>query len=414
MNRLASTIGWRYVHSGSDRSFVTFISRVSMLGIALGVAVLIVVLSVMNGFERELRDRILSLASHATISGDGINPLYNWRATRETTLQNDAVVAVAPFVEDKGMLVYGSKVSGVLVRGIDPQLEREVAQIDVLTDQLGALTDRGYGVLLGAELAAALGVSVGDKLPLLISEANITPAGLLPRTRVLTVLGTFRVGMYEFDRGLAYIHIGDAQRIYRLQDDVTGVRLRLHDMFEAPRVVLEIARSLGGQTYLINDWTRTHANFFHSVRLTKSVLFFILLLIVAVAAFNIVSTLVLVVREKSGDIAILRTMGAAPGQVLRVFVAQGVMIGLIGTAAGVVLGVALSFAVDPLLRFLEWATGMLLLDPAVYLIDDLPARIDPGEVALVAVIALLLSATSTLYPALTAARTSPAKALRHD
>lgn len=414
MSSLAATIGWRYVHSGADRSFVTFISRVSMLGIALGVAVLIVVLSVMNGFERELRQRILSLAAHATIAGDETTPLYNWRASRQFALGHEQVIGAAPYIEDKGMLVHGDKVSGVLVRGIDPLLERDVARIDALEAAVDRLVPGEYGIVLGDKLADALDVAVGDKLLLLISEANITPAGLLPRMRRFTVLGTFGVGMFEFDRGLAYVHLADAQRLYRLGEDVTGLRLQVADMFEAPNAVYDVARALGGQTYLVNDWTRTHANFFHSVRLTKSVLFFILLLIVAVAAFNIVSTLVLVVREKRSDIAILRTMGASPGQVLRVFVAQGVMIGLIGTLAGTLLGVILSHAVNPLLRFLEKTTGMLLLNPEVYLIDDLPARIEPAEVALVALIALILSAFSTLYPALTAARTSPAKALRHD
>jgi lipoprotein-releasing system permease protein len=414
MSSLARQIGWRYVHSGSQRSFVTFISRVSMLGIALGVAVLIVVLSVMNGFEAELRQRILSLASHATISGDEVNPLFHWRATRDTALAHPEVEAAAPFVEDKGMLVHGSRVSGVLVRGIEPELERDVAQIESLSASAANLAAGEYGIVLGERLAQELELAVGDKVLLLISEAKITPVGLIPRMRQFTVLGTFSVGMYEFDRGLAYVHMSDAQRIYRKGDDVSGLRLRLADMFDAPRVSIEVARSLGGQTYLVNDWTRTHANFFHSVRLTKSVLFFILLLIVAVAAFNIVSTLVLVVREKRGDIAILRTMGAPPSQVLRVFVVQGIAIGLIGTAGGIVLGVALSYAVDPLLRALEWLTGMLLLDPEVYLIDDLPARIDAKEVFSVAIIAMILSACSTLYPALTAARTQPAKALRHD
>ncbi|MFK8015123.1 MAG: lipoprotein-releasing ABC transporter permease subunit [Gammaproteobacteria bacterium] len=414
MSSLARRIGWRYVHSGSKRSFVTFISRVSMLGIALGVAVLIVVLSVMNGFEAELRQRILALASHATISGDQTNPLYTWRATRDTALQNPEVTAVAPFVEDKGMLVNGQNVSGVLVRGIVPELEQDVAQIASLSEASARLKAGDYGIVLGSRLAEALNVGVGDKVLLLISEARITPVGLIPRMRRFTVIGTFSVGMFEFDRGLAYVHMNDAQRIYRLDDNVSGLRLRLEDMFEAPRVSVDVARALGGQTYLVNDWTRTHANFFHSVRLTKSVLFFILLLIVAVAAFNIVSTLVLVVREKRTDIAILRTMGAPPTQVLRVFVVQGIAIGFIGTLGGIALGVALSYAVDPLLRALEWASGMLLLDPEVYLIDDLPARVDAKEVFFVAIIAMILSACSTVYPALTAARTQPAKALRHD
>ncbi len=414
MSNLARQIGWRYVHSGSKRSFVSFISRVSMLGIALGVAVLIVVLSVMNGFEAELRQRILALAAHASVTGDQGEPLLQWRATRETAMAHPEVEDVAPFVEDKGMLVNGEKISGVLIRGVVPEYERNVAQIETLSAASGQLKAGEYGIVLGDRLAEELNAEVGDKILLLISEAKVTPVGLVPRMRRFTVMGTFSVGMYEFDRGLAYVHMSDAQRLYRLDDNVSGLRLRLSDMFEAPRVSLEVARSLRRQNYLVTDWTRTHANFFHSVRLTKTVLFFILLLIVAVAAFNIVSTLVLVVREKRNDIAILRTMGASPWQVLRVFVVQGIAIGLIGTIGGVLLGVALSYAVDPLLRFLEWSSGMLLLDPKVYLIDDLPARVDAKEVLFVAIIALILSACSTLYPALTAARTEPAKALRHD
>lgn len=412
MSSLATQIGMRYVNSGSERSFVSFISRVSMLGIALGVAVLIIVLSVMNGFESELRSRILSLASHATIT-DLDYRLSNWEATREAALDNDDVLGAAPYVEDKGMLVNGEKVGGALVRGIVPSLESDVAEIQSVASAVAKLEAGRYGIVLGEALAEALGVTVGDKLLMLISEANVTPAGLLPRMRRFTVAGTFSVGMYEFDRGLAYIHFSDAQKLYRMKGDASGLRLRLHDMQKAPEVVRQIATDLGGG-YFVNDWTRTHANFFHSVRLTKTVLFVILSLIVAVAAFNIVSTLVLVVREKRGDIAILRTMGAAPGVVLRVFVVQGVMIGLVGTLGGVFVGVLLAFAVQPILRFLEWITGQLLLDPSVYLINDLPARVEPLEIIFVAVIALVLSVFSTLYPALHAARTEPAKALRHD
>ncbi|MEM6640248.1 MAG: lipoprotein-releasing ABC transporter permease subunit [Pseudomonadota bacterium] len=414
MSRLARDIGWRYVRSGTKRSFVAFISRVSMLGIALGVAVLIVVLSVMNGFEAELRDRILAVASHASITGEEGTPLRSWRATREVALQHDRVDAVAPFVEDKGMLVNGSRASGALVRGVVPEYEREVAQLVRLGEAVSSLAAGEYGIVLGERLAVELDVDVGDKVLLLISQAKMTPVGLVPRMRQFRVTGTFAVGMYEFDRGLAYVHMSDAQRIYRLGDEATGLRLKLADMFEAPTVAVDVARTLQRQNYLVTDWTRTHANFFHSVRLTKRVLFVILLLIVAVAAFNIVSTLVLVVREKRSDIAILRTMGASRSQVLRVFVAQGVAIGLIGTAGGVVLGVVLSYLVDPLLRFLEWVTGQLLLDPRVYLIDELPARVAPVEVALVALLALLLSVGSTIYPARKAARTEPAQALRQD
>ena len=412
MNGLAAFIGWRYVSSHAQRSFVAFISRVSMLGIGLGVAVLIVVLSVMNGFEAELRARILSLASHATIT-DFNNRLVDWPATRDTALADPRVTGAAPFVEDKGMLVNGGKVGGVLVRGVLPERESEVAEIASVASAIAGLEGGEYRIVLGAALAEALDVSVGDKLLLLISEATITPAGLLPRMRRFTVSGVFSVGMFEFDRGLAYIHLTDAQKLYRLGDEVSGLRLRLADMQAAPRVVRDVAVALGGGFY-VNDWTRTHANFFHSVRVTKSVLFVILSLIVAVAAFNIVSTLVLVVREKRNDIAILRTMGSTPGQVLRVFVVQGVMIGLVGTLLGVIAGVTLAYLVQPLLAVLQRATGMLLLDPSVYLIDELPAVVRPTEVALVAAIALLLSVLSTIYPALRAARTEPAKALRHD
>ncbi len=412
MTSLAGQIGLRYVNSRSEHSFVSFISRVSMLGIALGVAVLIIVLSVMNGFEQELRTRILSLASHATISDLDFR-LGNWSATRDAALGNPDVRGAAPYVEGKGMLVNGERVGGALVRGVLPELENEVAEIGSVAEAVGGLEAGRYQIVLGESLAEALDVGIGDRVLLLISEAKVTPVGLLPRHRRFTVVGTFSVGMYEFDRGLAYIHMADAQKLYRLDDAATGLRLRLADMNEAPRVVRQIARDLGGG-YYVNDWTRTHANFFHSVRLTKTVLFVILSLIVAVAAFNIVSTLVLVVREKHGDIAILRTMGATPSAVLRVFIVQGVAIGLLGTAAGVVLGTVLAFAVQPILRFLEWVTGQLLLDPSVYLINDLPARVEPVEIVFVAVIAIVLSVASTLYPALHAARTEPAKALRHE
>ena len=407
-------IGLRYVRSRGKRRFISFISLISMLGITVGVAVLIVVLSVMNGFELELRERILSMASHATISGlDG--PLSSWQRVDAGARSNDQVVGTAPYIEGEGMIVNGGELSAVLVRGIEPGLEAQVSVIDgkMVDGALSDLVPGAYGIVLGKALAEAVGARVGDRVVLMISKANVTPAGVMPRMRRFVVTGLFEAGMHEFDRSLGFVHIADAATLYQLGDAVTGLRLKLDDMFQAPQVVREVAIDLGGGFY-VSDWTRKHANFFRSIKLTKSVMFVILLAVVGVAAFNIVSTLVMVVKDKQSDIAILRTIGARPRSILSIFVIQGTVIGVIGTLLGVAAGVVLALTVESVVHGLESLLDMRFLAPDVYFISDLPAEVQTTDVARIAGTALLLSLLSTLYPAWRASRIQPAESLRHE
>lgn len=407
-------IGRRYLRSNRGNRFVSFISTISMLGIAIGVAVLIVVLSVMNGFEREVRGRILSLTSHATISAFGVG-LPDWQGTAAKIGENPQVVASAPYIEAQALLIAGSKSSGAIMTGALSEYESKVTSV---TEKMEAgsfddLKAGGYGIVLGAELAKALGVSMGDRVVVVTSLRNTTPAGVMPRMRGFKVVGIFNAAMYEFDRNLAYVNLEDAARLYRMGDQVTGLRLKLADMFEAPQLVRELALSLGGGFY-IDDWTRKHANFFRSIQLTKSALFLILLLVVAVAAFNIVSTLVMVVKDKRADIAILRTIGASPRGILAIFMTQGTAIGFIGTVAGVALGVLISVNLETLIHGLEALLGVHFLDAKVYFISDLPATVEWADVLKISLTTFLLCSLSTLYPAWRAARTQPAQSLRHD
>ena len=409
-------IGRRYLRSTGNR-FLSFISLMSMLGVAIGVAVLIVVLSVMNGFERELRSRILSMTSHATVTGFGAG-LADWPARREQALAHPEVRAVAPYVEGEALAIgenSDAASSAVAVRGVDPVLEAQVSAVGerMQSGTLAALEPGAYRVLLGSEVAARLGVGVGDTLVLAIAQGTVTPAGVVPRMRRFTVGGVFYSGMYEIDSGLALVHMADAARLMRTGADVTGLRLAMRDPLRAPSVAREVAESLGGGLW-VEDWTERHANFFRSIELTKRMMFFILLLVVAVAAFNIVSTLVMAVKDKQPDIAILRTLGATPGSVLAVFATQGTVIGLLGTLGGVALGVALSLNLERLVHGLERLVGTRFMDASVYLMSDLPARVLPGDVTLIAVTAFALCCLSTLYPAWRAARTQPARALRHE
>lgn len=407
-------IGRRYLRSSRGNRFVSFISTISMAGVAIGVAVLIVVLSVMNGFEREVRGRILSLTSHATISALS-SRLGDWQEAAATIRDNPAVLAAAPFIEDQALLISGAKSSGAIVTGVLPEDEREVTVIGdkIVSGSFDSLAAGEYGIILGTELAKALGVALGERVVIVTSLRNTTPAGVMPRMRAFKIVGLFAAGMYEFDRNLAYVHLADAARLYRMGGDVTGLRLRLADMFTAPRVVRELAGSLGGG-YYVDDWTRKHANFFRSIQLTKSALFIILLLVVGVAAFNIVSTLVMVVKDKRADIAILRTLGAAPRSVLAVFLTQGVAIGAIGTLSGVLLGVLISVNLETLIHVLEALFGLHFLDAKVYYISDLPAYVEWADVLQISLTAFGLCCLSTLYPSWRAARTQPAQSLRHE
>ena len=407
-------IATRYLRSTHRRGFVSFVAGVSVIGLMLGVAVLIVVLSVMNGFERELRSRILAVTSHATLMGlEGTLP--DWRDARDRALRFPGVRAAVPYIEAQAMLAAGTRVLGTAIRGIDPA--QESASLGLATrlreGRLADLQPGQYRIVLGAALAADLGAAVGDSVVLIAPEGSATPDGIVPRMRRFKVSGIFESGMYEFDRGLALVNIADAARIYRLGDGVTGVRLSLDDPYRAPTLVHDLAVALGGGFY-VSDWTRNHANFFRSIELTKSLMFVILLLIVGVAAFNIVATLVMIVREKQADIAILRTMGAGPMNVLQTFAIQGVLIGLSGTVAGAALGVLIARNLEVLVRALERLLGVQFLDARVYLMSDLPAFVELRDVAQICGVAFVLCALATIYPAWRASRTQPAEALRHD
>jgi lipoprotein-releasing system permease protein len=407
-------IGRRYLRSSRGNRFVSFISTISMAGVAIGVAVLIVVLSVMNGFEREVRDRILSLTAHATISALG-SRMGDWQDAAARIRDNPAVLGAAPFIEDQALLITGDKSSGALVTGVLPEDEQQVTIISskVTAGSFAAMKPGEYGIVLGEELAKALGVGMGERVRIVTSLRTITPVGVMPRMRTFKVVGLFRAGMYEYDRNLAYVHLADAALLYRMGEDVTGLRLRLADMFAAPRVVRELAVALGGG-YYVDDWSRKHATFFRSIQLTKSALFIILLLVVGVAAFNIISTLVMVVKDKRSDIAILRTVGAAPRSILSIFVTQGVAIGVIGTLSGVLLGVLISVNLEALIHGLEAVLGLHFLDAKVYFITDLPARVEWSDVLQISLTAFGLCCLSTLYPSWRAARTQPAQSLRHE
>ena len=410
-------IGTRYLRSAHRSGFVSFVAFMSVIGLALGVAVLIVVLSVLNGFERELRSRMLAVTSHATITGiDG--QIRDWRKAQSDSAREPNVAAVVPFVESRGLLANGERVAGAMVRGILP--EEEVKAIGLSSRMregaLADLTAGGFRIILGSALAGELDVKVGQKVVVMAPEGSATPAGFAPRMKRFTVVGIFESGMYEFDRGLALTHMADAALLYRLGDRVTGLRLALEDPFIAPLTVRSVARAIdySGAGYFVNDWTRDHENFFRSIELTKSMMFFILLILVVVAAINLVATLVMIVKEKQTDIAILRTIGAAPQNVLRMFLVQGAIIGLVGTVAGALLGWALALNVTRVVHAIESAFGIQFLDASVYLMSDLPSEVRIGDVLQVAGVALVLAALATIYPAWRASRTLPAEALRHE
>jgi len=407
-------IGNRYVRSRSRNSFVSLISAISMLGIAIAVLVLIIVMSVVNGFERELKDRLLAMTAHASIE-NVVGELASFTALRETALANPRVRAAAPYVDGQALLVAGRELSGAELRGIDPGLEDSVSGIGEVMQhgELRDLVGGKFNIVLGVELADALGVGVGDKVTVTLAQGMVTPAGVIPRTKRFTVSGIYRVGMYEFDRRLAFISIGDAQRLYRKRDTVTGVRLSVTEVYASPEIVREVARE-HGELVLVSDWTRVHVNFFRSIQITKSILFVILLMVIAVAAFNIVSTLVMVVKDKQADIAILRTIGAKPSSILKIFVTQGSIVGVAGTAAGVVAGVLIALNLESIVGFFETVFGIKFLAADVYFISDLPSELRYGDVVRIAALALVLALASTLYPAWVAARTAPAEALRYD
>jgi lipoprotein-releasing system permease protein len=407
-------IGLRYTRARQRSRFISFISLVSVIGIALGITVLITVLSVMNGFQREVRTRILSVASHIQITGPN-NILTDWHAIADKSAQNDQVVAAAPYVTAQGLLSSGSIVRGVYIRGILPDAEEKVADLaqHMKSGSLTALKPGEFGIVLGIELARALSAVVGDKIVLIAPQGQVTPAGILPRLRQFTVVGIFSVDHYEYDSGLALVDLDDAQKLYRMDGQVSGVRLKLKDLFQADRVSRELSQSLGPDA-LITDWSRLNANFFRAVDIEKRMMFLIVFLIIAVAAFNIVSSLFMAVKDKQADIAILRTLGASPGSVMKIFLIQGTLIGLMGTLAGVVCGITLAVNVDVVVPFIENVVGFKFLSKDVYQISELPSELRAADVLLTAFFSFVVSLLATIYPSYRAAKINPAEALRYE
>lgn len=384
-----------------------------MLGLMLGVAALIVVLSVMNGFDRELKERILGMVPHGTISDYG-KPLENWQAVAAKVNQKAGVVGTAPYIQAQGMLTNRGVVRGVLINGIEPELEQKISILDenIKAGSLDALKPRSYGIVLGALLARSMGVAVGDKVTLVLPEASISVAGIIPRLKRFTVVGVFEVGA-ELDASLAYINIDDAARLKRMDRGVDGIRLEFDNLFQAPARIRQIIADLG-EFYRASDWTRTHGNLFQAIQLEKKMIGLLLFLIVFVAAFNIVSTLVMVVTDKKGDIAILRTLGATPGRIMRIFMVQGTVIGVMGTLLGSVLGILLALTITDLIAWIEHTFGIQFLSADVYFISYLPSQLQLGDVVVIISVALGISFLATIYPAWRASRTQPAEALRYE
>ena len=407
-------VGLRYTRAKRRNRFIGINSLVSMIGIFVGVWALIVVLSVMNGFQKEVRTRILGVASHVQISSID-NRLPDWRSIAALAVQHPRVLATAPFVQAQAMLAAGQAVRGALVRGILPEEEDKVADIGqhMRSGSLADLRPGEFGVILGADLARGLGVLPGDKLAMVAPQGLVTPAGVIPRLKQFTVVGSFEVGMADADAGLALVHLRDAQTLYQLGDAVSGVRLRLDDLFAARSVARELMARLP-QNVFASDWTRSHANFFRAVEIEKRMMFIILTLIILVAAINIISTLVVAVTDKQADIAILRTLGAAPGSVMQIFIVQGMVIGIVGTLIGAGLGIVTALNIDVIVPAIESAFNIKFLSKDVYLIPELPSDLQAGDVGAIVLMALGLSFFATLYPSWRAARVNPAEALRYE
>jgi lipoprotein-releasing system permease protein len=410
-------IGWRYTRAGRNgrrNGFISFISSVSMLGIALGVAALIIVLSVMNGFQKEVRNRMLSVIAHVEVFDAQGAALTDWQATAAKVRTNPQVIGVAPFVSAQALVARGDEMRGAIVRGISPNDEATVTDLaaELKDTTLARLVPGGWGIVLGVELARSLGVAVGDKVTIVAPGGQVTPAGVVPRLKQLTVVGTFNAGHYEYDSGLALIHIEDAARLFRVEGP-NGVQLRLKDLQQAREVAAQLADTLG-PTVTVRDWTRSNKNWFDAVQIEKRLMFIILTLIVAVAAFNLVSTLVMTVTDKRADIAILRTLGASPRSIMGIFMVQGAASGVIGTLSGVALGLLVAFNIDVIVPAIERLLHVAFLPASIYLISRMPSDPQRGDIVPIVVISLLLSFVATLYPSWRASRVQPAEALRYE
>jgi len=407
-------IGLRYIRAKRKNHFVSFIAFISIAGVALGVFALIVVLSVMNGFGNELRDRTLSMTSHATVSGyDGY--LRDWPAVIDKAVQNEEVVAAAPYIRKEVMLSNGRRVSGSLVRGIEPEMESQVSLVEskMVSGSLKALKAGEYGLVIGRELANSLGVYEGDRVTVITPQASITAVGVMPRLRRFEVVGVFEVGMHQYDSAMAYMHLEDASKLFSYKDKVNGVRLKLTDLFEAPRITREIEDDFGTD-YWVKDWSKQHKNFFRALQTEKTVMFIILLLMVSVAALNIVSTLMMTVTDKESDIAILRALGMRPSSIMVIFIIQGAFIGFFGTLIGVGAGVPVAMNVFEIVSWLEQLFSTDFLPSDVYYISDITADVRPAEVLTYALSAFCVTILATIYPAWRASRTLPAEALRYE
>ena len=409
-------LGWRYTRAGRAtrrNGFISFISGVSMLGIALGVAALIIVLSVMNGFQKEVRDRMLSVVSHVEIFAPNGQAMQDVETTMQQAKQHPEVVGAAPFVATQGLIARGEDMKGAIVRGIDPAREGEVTDLAATNAEvLQSLTSGAFNIVLGQELAHQMGVGVGDTVTLIAPSGQVTPAGVVPRLKQMTVAGTFDSGHYEYDSSMVMLHYEDAQRIYRLEGP-TGIRLKLKDLHEAPRVVQELAGKITEFLYL-RDWTQQNKTWFAAVQVEKRMMFIILTLIVAVAAFNLVSTLVMTVTDKRADIAILRTLGASPASIMGIFMVQGAMVGVIGTFAGLALGLLVAFNIDVIVPAIEQALGASFLPKDIYLISQMPSDPQSSDIMPIAIISLILAFVATIYPSWRASRVNPAEALRYE
>jgi len=411
---LSLFIGFRYTRAKRRNHFVSFITLSSFAGIAIGVWALITVLSVMNGFQSEIRERILGMAAHATISGmNGL--LKQWQSMNSIIEQQPHVLGSAPYILREGMLSNGSNVHGALIRGVDPAIEKKVSDVseNMYRGSYDALSDKKYNIILGRYLARSIGAVVGSKVIMVTPSANITPAGIMPRLKRFTVVGIFEMGHNQYDANMALIHLRDAQTLFKMKGLVTGIRLKLDDLYQAPKISREIEQQLSGFHRVI-DWTQHHANLFRAINIEKTMMMLILSLIIAVAAFNIVSTLVIVVNDKQADIAILRTLGASPAMVMRIFIAQGMVIGIVGTLLGVVAGILTAQNIETIVPALESILGFKFLAPDIYLISDLPSEMKWSDVMVTATISFSLTVLATIYPAWRASRIQPAEALRYE
>jgi len=411
---LSAFIGLRYTKAKRRNQFISFITFSSFIGIAIGVWALITVLSVMNGFQQEIRERVLGMTAHATINASNGN-LSDWVEVQDKIKNHPEVLATAPYIMREGMLINGKNVHGAIIRGIDPDQEKTVADVfnNMQSGEYSSLAEKKFGILLGKYLADSLGAYVGAKITMVIPSVNVTPAGIVPRMKRFTVLGIFEVGHSQYDSNMALINLPDAQKLFKMKKQVSGIRLKFQDMYQAPTLSRHIAEQLPG-FYRVIDWTQYHRNLFRAINIEKKMMFIILSLIVAVAAFNIVSTLVIVVNEKKGDIAILRTIGSTSAQIMRIFIFQGIIIGFIGTAIGIISGVLTALNIDVIVPFLEAKLGIKFLSADVYLITELPSKMEWSDVAAIGLIAFLLTILATLYPAWRASRVQPAEALRYE